>query len=720
MTVASAVSRISYNGNGSTTAFAVPYYFLENSHLRVILRSSAGAETVQTITTNYTVTGAGNPAGGTVNMLVAPASGETLTILRDVPETQETDYQANDPFPAESHERALDKLTMIAQQIADESGRAIKIPETETSNTTLPVSGTRANKLLGFGPTGDVSVTNSTITQVDAAVSSFVNATGNNAASILYDPAGTGAQQTTVQAKLREIISVKDFGAVGDGIADDTSEIQAADAAAAATNAILTFPAGTYYFSSDLTFTAPVEMTGGVLYGSNYASFPEGFYANPYYCLQCPTRAITSEKVNVKWYGAKGDGSGDTPADDGISISSAPWNTWDNTGWKDNLPWSPYNSGGSFSPSRAKPFADDDTWDFIGASRALWGGEFDSRTTYFPAGRYLINVSSTTSKGTYNGLSIMRDMSQNIEGDGVYETYITTKENAAFFAANNPSTTNAYQIFNFYRIGGPPTNIQELSILGPNNYGVTTDNLTCIWCRNINGVTFRELWLSAARYGIYAQDYSGDSHAKSITSEYLFGAAIYTDVNSSISVNFCNFWVISGSDVGGVIADGYGYVTNSRFINFNGRFFKAGSGIFSNNLVSGITVNGQMLIEDNGVVSGNYFNGGSNNTFVYAEKNTSITGNVFYNTGSHSSIRCGDTSASSATNIVISSNTFIKTDATSAAYNYAIIADESGVSYTGGATASMFIIGNTFQGRALTSIGSASIKDNIFSGTYTA
>jgi hypothetical protein len=65
-----------------------------------------------------------------------------------------------------------------------------------------------------------------------------------------YLPAGTGAVTTTIQAKLRESVSVKDFGAVGDGITDDTAAIQAA----LNVSRNVYIPSGTYLVSSTITF----------------------------------------------------------------------------------------------------------------------------------------------------------------------------------------------------------------------------------------------------------------------------------------------------------------------------------------------------------------------------------------------------------------------------------------------------------------------------------
>ena len=134
MTISTTASRISYNGNGATTAFSFPYRFIANSDLTVIKIAADGTETTLTLNTNYTVTGADDDAGGVVTLSVAPLSGQRLVIYRALAITQEVDYITGDPFPAETHERALDRLTMVAQQQQDAIDRSAKLPVTSTED----------------------------------------------------------------------------------------------------------------------------------------------------------------------------------------------------------------------------------------------------------------------------------------------------------------------------------------------------------------------------------------------------------------------------------------------------------------------------------------------------------------------------------------------------------------------------------------------------------
>ena len=91
-------------------------------------------------------------------------------------------------------------------------------------------------------------------TSTDVLIATWDNITGvtSNAVGITYVPAGTGAVATTVQTKLRENVSVRDFGAVGDNVTNDTDAIQLA-INATPTGGLLYFPAGyTYYCASRL------------------------------------------------------------------------------------------------------------------------------------------------------------------------------------------------------------------------------------------------------------------------------------------------------------------------------------------------------------------------------------------------------------------------------------------------------------------------------------
>ena len=119
-------------------------------------------------------------------------------------------------------------------------------------------------------------------TSADVLVATYDNVAGNgsgilsalaasNGSSLIgFIQAGTGAVARTVQAKLRETISVKDFGAVGDGVTNDTVAIQAAiNHAVSVAPCRVVFPSATYLCNAPLgSFTGSnieIDLQGSTL-----------------------------------------------------------------------------------------------------------------------------------------------------------------------------------------------------------------------------------------------------------------------------------------------------------------------------------------------------------------------------------------------------------------------------------------------------------------------
>jgi hypothetical protein len=218
-----------YAGSGTTGPFTVPFRFLDASHLRVI-RNVAGIETVLTLGTDYTVAGVG-ATSGSVTLVAALTSGQTLTVVRNVPATQDADYVAGDAFPAESHEEALDKLTMLTQQLQEEVARSAKLPASNTADADtlsaalLQVAGNEANINAVAGNASNINAVAGNASNINTVSGSIanVNATGSNIANVnavagnasnINAVAGNNANVTTVAG------SIANVNAVGTNIAN--------------------------------------------------------------------------------------------------------------------------------------------------------------------------------------------------------------------------------------------------------------------------------------------------------------------------------------------------------------------------------------------------------------------------------------------------------------------------------------------------------------------
>lgn len=118
MTVSStATRRVQYNGNGVTTAFAVPFVFFDSSDLKVYKTVVlTGVETLQVLTTNYTVSGGGTVAAtGTVTMTTAPATGTVITILSSISPTQPDEFSNTNQFDGDVLTKAFDRGMLVNQ-----------------------------------------------------------------------------------------------------------------------------------------------------------------------------------------------------------------------------------------------------------------------------------------------------------------------------------------------------------------------------------------------------------------------------------------------------------------------------------------------------------------------------------------------------------------------------------------------------------------------------
>ncbi|SAL59739.1 parallel beta-helix repeat-containing protein [Caballeronia peredens] len=151
MTVTTDIARIAYTGDGSSAVFAFPYYFLAASDIHVFVNFIE-------VTTGFTVTGAGNQAGGSVAFSSAPAAGAVVQLIRDPDLLQQTKLPPNDPFPSDAVEKALDKLTMIVQARKASEAHTVHFQEVETTDGTLPLAGQRANQVFGFDANGNITM----------------------------------------------------------------------------------------------------------------------------------------------------------------------------------------------------------------------------------------------------------------------------------------------------------------------------------------------------------------------------------------------------------------------------------------------------------------------------------------------------------------------------------------------------------------------------------
>jgi hypothetical protein len=258
------------------------------------------------------------------------AVADKITIKRSVPKTQGIDYITNDRFPAKTHEEGLDKLTMQVQELGEQADRGLRLPEDEAGgeHMTLPAAADRAGKGLEFDEDGNLVVTEAAsasaaaaLASKNAAAASEVASASSAAAAASYQPkievatvaalkalatasfsngdvakargygatndggdgdyvwtptsaaadnAGTVIAPNAGTGRWLRLcglaVSVRWFGARGDGVTDDSAAIAAALVVAQAVGGSVHVPSGTYLVTRQGTFPVVGYPAGTIPY----------------------------------------------------------------------------------------------------------------------------------------------------------------------------------------------------------------------------------------------------------------------------------------------------------------------------------------------------------------------------------------------------------------------------------------------------------------------
>lgn len=243
MTVSSETNRWSYDLDGVSSEYDYTTKIFASSDLVVeVYDNVADTTTTLTETTDYTVSGVGESDGGIVT-LVTPSdydSDDDLIIRKVLPFTQPTDLVENQPFLAETVEEVFDKAAWRDLQLQEQLNRVVLQNESYSSPLAMPVPS--SDKIIGWNNAG-TALENKNYSED----SSLLPAIG---ASNAYQTIRVKSDGSAFESVDDGFLNVKQFGATGDGVTDDTAAIQAAIDAALPNGIPLFFPVGVYNFTN--------------------------------------------------------------------------------------------------------------------------------------------------------------------------------------------------------------------------------------------------------------------------------------------------------------------------------------------------------------------------------------------------------------------------------------------------------------------------------------
>ncbi|MFI3272620.1 MAG: hypothetical protein R3Y11_11060 [Pseudomonadota bacterium] len=221
MTITTTSTVEKYVGDGSQNAWPITFPFFDSEDIKACIVNSSGVQVDLSYGTDYTVESSTGSMGGTLYYTVA--DGIEMTIWLSLPITQETDFYNTGPLDAETLEDGFDRLTLIAQQLQEESDRSIKVA---TSSSETP-----EELLADLYTARDTSVASAS-----AAASSAANAAASESAAAQ----SAASMASSLNAAVSSAVSASTASAAASASAASTSASNAATSATNAANSAIT------------------------------------------------------------------------------------------------------------------------------------------------------------------------------------------------------------------------------------------------------------------------------------------------------------------------------------------------------------------------------------------------------------------------------------------------------------------------------------------------
>lgn len=193
MTITVQPARNEYTANAAQTTFNYTFKIFSITDLNVYITTSGElADDATDLTTAYTVTGVGDEDGGTIILTSGATLNDLVTIVSNIPSSRTTDYQNNGDFRPDVVNADFDRVVSLVKKVEDTASRAVLLEQSQQGSKPLSLPNPIASSFLRW----------------KTDLSGLENA--------------TDLTSGTAQAS-----NLMDFGAVGDGVADDSDAVQA-------------------------------------------------------------------------------------------------------------------------------------------------------------------------------------------------------------------------------------------------------------------------------------------------------------------------------------------------------------------------------------------------------------------------------------------------------------------------------------------------------------